>query len=345
MRLLTILLVVLSALWGGYWVVGSRALDAGVTAYLDGLPAQGTPASYASAEVWGFPNRFDLTVTEPALGDPDLLQWRAPFVQLLALSYAPHKLIAVLPGSQQIVTPAQTLTLTNGKAEASIGFLPALDLPLDRIILIVERPTLTSDIGWTIDAEQLRFAVEPVAGHINTHHVGLDLMGLTPDPGLRASLNASGTAGPGGTLPATVETLRLDLTAQLSGPLDRFAFDNGGPDLAGPGSADLTLSELNLTSLQLQWGTMLLQASGTLRRGASGTAEGGIVIRLRDWRRMVALTQTTGLVDPVLAGNLTRALEVLEGMDDNPAELDVPVRFANGRVILAGLPLFPAPNF
>ena len=73
MRTLTVLVVAVMVLWGGYWFVGARALDAAVTQWADGLPAQGTEASYTDISVQGFPNRFDLTIADPVIGDPGLI--------------------------------------------------------------------------------------------------------------------------------------------------------------------------------------------------------------------------------------------------------------------------------
>ena len=329
MRWLTGLVVGFMVVWGGYWGVGSRALERGATAWLDGLPANGIPAAYSALTVQGFPNRFDLILSDPVLGDPAALQWRAAFFHLLALSYRPYNLIAVWPDSQQIITPAQTMTLTNQSARASVLFTPTPSLPLDHLELVVDQGALASDTGWQTTFGQLRFATRQVIGQQNAHQIGLDIIGLAPDAALRQAID------PDTTLPDTVTALHLDVTAAFNAPLDRFAFGNGG----------FGLESLTLAGLRLEWGPMMLAADGTLTRDSAGFAQGQIVIHLRDWPRMVALAQASGLLDPINAGNISRALQVLAGMDTDGGDLDVPLGFSDGRMVLAGLPLLAAPRF
>lgn len=329
MKWLTALIVALMLAWGGYWVVGSGALDRGATAWLDGLPAQGIPASYANLRVQGFPNRFDLILTDLAIGDPAALQWRAPFFHLLALSYRPNHLIAVFPPAQQVVTPLQTLTLTSLSARASVLFQANTALPLDHMELVVNQGALLSDHDWEASFSQLRFATRQVFSAENAHQIGLDLIELQPAAALRRAID------PEKSLPEVVDNLHLDLTLQPDRPIDRHAFADAGPGL-------LTLT---LTSLNLHWGSMKVQAEGELTRGSDGTATGKITVRVQDWRRMLALAATGFGLDHLALGNLTRALETLEALSPDKTRLEVALTFANGRGSIAGLPLFAAPYF
>lgn len=329
MKWLTAFLVALMLAWGSYWFIGSRALGANATAWLKDLPAQNIPASYSGLQVQGFPNRFDLALSDLAIGDPLALQWRAPFFHLLALSYRPNNLIAVFPPSQQFVTPGQTLTLTSASARASVLFQATTALPLDHMELVVTEGDLLSDQAWAARFEQLRFATRQDFSAENAHQIGLDLIGLQPADSLRRAID------PEKSLPEVVDSLHLDLTLQPDRPIDRNGFADGGPGLLS----------LSLTSLNLHWGSMLLQAEGTLTRGSDGTAEGKIVVHLQDWRHMQALVSAGGFLDPISLGNLSRALETLEQLSPDKTGLEVPLRFANGRVSIAGLPLFAAPAF
>jgi hypothetical protein len=87
--------VVAATAWGAYWFVGARALDRRVAAVLAEHPA----AEAESYQIRGFPNRFDLTVNAPRI-QAGALQWQAPFLQVMALSYRPHHVIVVLPHDQ-----------------------------------------------------------------------------------------------------------------------------------------------------------------------------------------------------------------------------------------------------
>lgn len=329
MRLLTIAVLVLSGLWFGWWVVGSRGLDAGVTGWLDGLKADGVALDWSDVAVQGFPNRFDLTISAPAIGDPSLLQWRADFFQMLTLSYAPYHLIAVWPDSQTLTTPLATLTLTNEKARASVRFRPVPSLPLDHGELVVDQGRLASTLGWEASFAQARFATRQRPDLVNAHQLGLDITGLTPDPALRLAVQA---ASP---LPETVGRFSADVTLQPDAPLDRHAF----------GAVPMRLLRLDLTDIRFEWGSIGLQAQGALRRDAAGFGEGSITVTLTDWRGLISLLTQSGSLDPVATGTLSRALQVLETMEGSPAALEVPIRFANGGGTIAGLPLLVAPSF
>jgi len=329
MRALTIAVLVLSGLWFGYWVIASRGMDAGVKAWLGGLQADDVAVEWSDLSVRGFPNRFDLTINDPVIGVPERLQWRAAFFQMLTLSYAPYHLIAVWPDSQTLTTPAQTITLTNQKARASVHFRPVPSLPLDHVELVVDQGTLVSTLGWASRFAQARFATRLRPDLANAHQLGLEVTGLAPPAGLSAMIQA---AEP---LPDVVAMVHADVMVLPDVPLDRHAFSGDGPQIA----------RLELADIRLQWGTIGFEASGTLTRSASGRAEGSIDIRLQDWRGLVSLLASLGAIDDLTIATLTRALEVLETLDPDPAILDVPIVFADDRGTIAGLPLLASPEF
>ena len=89
MKKLLVLIVTLAALWAGYWFVGAAGVKAGFAVWFDARQSEGWQAEYSDLSVKGFPNRFDTTLTDPALADPATgLAWSAPFVQLFALHHA-----------------------------------------------------------------------------------------------------------------------------------------------------------------------------------------------------------------------------------------------------------------
>ena len=71
MRKLLFLMVVLVALWSGYWFVGSNAVREGVNGFFADAATQGLVAEKTALTVQGFPNRFDLQVDGMRLVDPD----------------------------------------------------------------------------------------------------------------------------------------------------------------------------------------------------------------------------------------------------------------------------------
>lgn len=329
MRALTIVVLVVSGLWFGYWVIASRGLDTGVTGWLQDLQADGAAVQWSDLSVQGFPNRFDLTISDPVIGSADTVQWRADFFQMLTLSYAPYHLIAVWPDSQTLILPQQTLTLTNQKARASVRFRPVPALPLDHIELVVDQGNLSSTLGWVVGFDQARFATRPRPDITNAHEIGLDISGLRPPATLRTAINADEP------LPETVGTIHADITLQPDIPLDRHSFSGDGPHI----------TRLEIADIRLEWGSIRVEARGSLTRNILGKGEGTITLRLTDWRGLFALLQASGAVDTVSLNTLTRGLEVLETLDPDPAILDLPITFVGERGTIAGLPLLAAPDF
>ena len=320
MRAVLAIVMLLAVLWSGYWVAGSQALSRGAEAWFAAAPAQGIEASRDSLAVRGFPNRFDLTVQDVRLADPASgYAWQAPFAQVFSLSYKPWHIIAALPPSQTLTTPAGVIALTSGKLQASVIVIPGSALTLDRTTLIGTALAATGP-GFAIRADDLRLGTRIDPARADTHQIGLEVTNLSP-----------GVVLPD--LPAAIGRLRVDAAATLTAPLDRFA-----------GQTRPTLAALDLTEARLDWGTLSLSASGTLVADATGLAEGRITLRVDNWRLLIPVFVASGMIAPDFAPNLTRGLEVMASASPDRDVLDLPVTFARGRVSLGPFPLGPAPR-
>ncbi|MDZ4135084.1 MAG: DUF2125 domain-containing protein, partial [Paracoccaceae bacterium] len=197
--------------------VGARGLEKAARAWFAGQAAQGYLAQNAGLAVQGFPNRFDLTITAPRLSDPARgIGWQAPFVQILSLSYKPWHIIAALPPTQTLTLPGSALTLTSDKLQASLIVEPTPALTLDRLAIAGSRLTLRADAGWQISAQSARLATRQAQLLRNTHEIGIEINGLTPDPALTSALV------PPADMPETIDQIALSLLLAFSGPIDRF---------------------------------------------------------------------------------------------------------------------------
>jgi hypothetical protein len=323
MRWLLWIVVLTSGLWSGYWFVGSGAVETGARQAIAAQAAMGRTAQ-AEVSIKGFPNRFDLTLTEPRFGDPALgVVYEAPFVQIFALSYKPWHLIAAFAPEQRLVTPLGTFTLAAEKLQASLVAEPGADLPLDRLAVAGDGLALTAPDGTRTGAAAARLATRRDSSAPHAHEIGLDVTALAPDAA-RATL-----AG----LPPTVETLRIVAVVALDAPLDRTAA------MRPPRLERLTLRETSF-----RWGSTALAAEGEIAPDAQGRAEGTITIRVTDWRRMIDAAMALGLLRPEIAptvAEMARLMSEAAGTGDN---LDLPLRMTGGRMSLGPLPLGPAPQ-
>lgn len=324
MRALIWIVAALAALWGGYWFVGSRAAEATARDWFAQAEQGGAVAQYADLQVAGFPNRFDLTVSEPYLADPvQGIGWRAPFAQVFSMSWKPWHLIAALPETQTLDLPGQRVAVTTTRMQGSLVLEPGTALALDQSALLAEEVALRSDLGWQLGWERLNLATRPDPGRADAHEVGLRITGFSPDPALIAAL---------GGLPATVEMIELNLIADLSAPLDR----NAGATLP-------VVEALVLHEGIVRWGGLSLFAKGEVTPDVMGRAEGRIDLRLENWREAMAAAQAMGLIAPELERTVDTVLSGLAAQGGKGDVLELPLTFRNGMTSLGPLPLGPAP--
>ena len=323
---LVVALLVAALIWMIWWAFGQIAYERGLSAWVNDRRGEGWVAEYADLETRGFPNRFDTTISEVALADPDTgVAWSAPFVQLLSLAYRPHQVIAVLPGEHRFSTPLQTLTITHKDARASLFLEASTDLALDRARLILADLNTTSSQGWKVRIAEGRFAAEAAAARENAYRIGAEVSGLVPTDAARDMLD------PSSLLPEEIESLRLDALVDFTDAWDRHAIEDARPQITG----------IDLTDLSARWGDITFRAAGEVSVDAEGLAEGQIMVRAVEWRKLLDMAESVGLVPPALRGTLETGLGLLAGPGD---VLDVPLDFSDGWVSLGLIPLGPAPR-
>ena len=325
MRALLWVVVAAAVTWGGYWFAGARALETAAQTWFRTQTDAGLVAEHSALSVRGFPNRFDLTVTDLRLANPATgYGWTAPFVQILSLSYRPWHIIAAFAKQQQLQTPWQDLAVASDKLQGSVVFVPGTNLALDRLTVVGDGMRVTSDLGWTVGVDTLRFATRQVESNGTRHEIGLEMLGLQPDPGVTAALPD---------FPETLEKLRLDALVTLTVPLDRRA-----------GQSYPRASHVDVKEVRLVWGTLVLSGSGSIAAAADGLAEGRIALRLTNWRDAMPLAVAAGLITAEVAPTWQNMLALLAAQTGTPEDLDLPLIFARGRASLGPFPLGPAPR-
>lgn len=313
MRALFFVVALLAALYGGYWFVGSSQVEARAREALADLRAQGWQVDYASLDTRGFPSRFDTTVTDLALASPDgRLSWEAPFLRVFALSYRPNRVIAAWPPEQSLTLAGQRLDIAAEGLRGSAAVDLSPDLPLADARLESGPMTVASAAGWELGLDRLLAAIRPAGPEPAAYDVFLEAEGLRP-PALGARLGL----------------LRLDGQVTLDAPLDRT--------LAAPPR----LLGLSLRELRLAQGAAALAATGDLAPDERGFLAGTLTLRAENWRDLLALLESAGLLVHDQAPFLAGALEELAGGQD---DIEVPVTFRDGQVEALGLVLLQAPR-
>lgn len=324
MRRLTVIAVVLAALWSAWWWIGATATERGLRAFLSEMEAGGWAVRYDDLRVRGFPSRFDTTAENLVLTAPNGPSFALPFFQTLMLAYAPNRAIAVWPPewrAGEVVVTSQTL-------RASLALGASADLPLQRLT-VTASPAAVEGSGWTARADEVRAAAEANPAARNGQRIGVLLSGLVLPAFAREVVD------PAGRFPERVERLRIDAVIGFDEPWDRHV-----PTASGPPQPTMVM----LNTLDFEWGTLALQAEGTLDLDAAGLPEGRIALRLSGWTDVVALGEELGLIPPQYAPIVRQAMTVLDEMDDDADGIETVLVFEEGRAILGPIPLGPAPR-
>lgn len=324
-RLIVVLLVGALA-WMTWWALGKGAYEQGLSAWIDQRRADGWVADVGELSTAGFPNRFDTTLTDLRLADPETgVAWSAPMLQFLSLAYKPHQVIAVVEGPHRFSTPLGGIDITHEDARASLFLKPETALGLDQAILILTDLALDADAGWTTAIASGRFAAESVAAATNSYRIGADVEGLEPSRPLRRMLD------PAGVLPDTVEALRLDATLAFDRPWDRFAIEDARPQP----------TRIDLADLSATWGTATFRAAGEVDVDEEGYPTGEVTIRAVDWRKILDMAVASGVLPESAAPSVERGLELMSGPRDT---IDARIGFGGGLMRLGIIPIGPAPR-
>ena len=329
MRKLLVVVLVGALAWGGYWFIGQRAVESGLASWIEQRRDEGWAADYLALNTRGFPSRFDTTITDLQLADPETgLAWTAPYFQILALSYRPNQIIAVWPDEQIIATPLQRTTVTSDRMRASVNLHPGPSLALDRSVFELGNVRLVSTDGWSTGIDKGSLATRPTVGKSNSHDIAFDATGVRPSRDLLNLLNLIGT------LPDVFERLHIETTVAFDAPWDRHAIEERRPKI----------TKFSLNKLDAKWGQMDLQAAGELDVDATGIPTGRITLRAENWRDMLQIAVTSGMIPKNLEPTIARAMQLLAEMSGNPKTLDAPLSFQNGLMSFGPIPIGFAPR-
>ena len=319
-------LVIAALLWMCWWFIGHSAYQRNLTAWMEQRRSEGWVAECSDVTTRGFPNRFDTTLSDLKLTDPETgITWSTPFVQFLSLAYRPHQVIAVLPEEHLISTPLEAFQVNHDAARASVFFRPSTSLALERARLVLEHPRIRSSQGWTVSSKELRLAIETIPVRENTYRVGMELLELSLPDMLRRNQDSSRM------LPDQVGVVRADAEFGLDAPMDKRFFER----------AHLRINRLELTDLTVRWGDFSFGATGDLAVSEDGVPEGEVMLRAENWQPILDLAAATGLFEPAFHDMLEAAFELMSGQE---GVLELPLVFSGGQVSLGVVPLGRAPR-
>ena len=311
MRILTILALVAGVLWGGWWFVGSAAVDRGARAGIEQLRADGWTVALSELSVAGFPNRFDTEVTDIDVTTPDGL-WglAAPFVQVFALAYRPNEVIVVPDRQMTLRTPVGPVEIASGdlRASARVG--------------VSTRPDL---VNATLVGSDVTARAEALVATLSQGQLAMRQASRTDSYDLAATLRGLAVTGTDidPRLPGRIDTLDLDATVTLDRPVAE-----GGRLVAA-----------TLRRTEIAWDDIRVDVTGEIAVAPDGQPTGTLNLALDGWRDLLTLATEFGLPRSqavLLSGGLS-------GLEQD-GRANVPLTLRDGMLWFGTVPLAPLPR-
>ncbi len=315
--------------WFGYWFIGSTAHEKAATAWLEERRSKGWVADYTDLTVEGFPNRFDTTISDMELVNPRSgWAWKAPFFQVLSLSYKPNHFIAVWPPEQTVSTPHQKFTITNDDMRGSLVFEANTSLELERSTITLKNLKISTSDNQSSSIESAVLASRQSETRTLAHDIAFDANNFTPSAAIKKWLD------PKSILPSAFETLTIKTTAGFDVPWNRIAIEGSAPNL----------TYLGVETFDAKWGELQIQATGALDVDGLGYPTGKLALRAKNWKDMIQLAVSSGTLKANTAKSLETGLGLIALLSGNKDTLDVPLSFANRVMSIGPIPIGKAPR-
>ncbi len=328
MRKLLWLAVIGAALWSGYWYLGARGLETGLSYWLEDRRGEGWQAEATMISTSGFPTGVETVIQDIDLVDPETgLGWSAPSFRFTAPLHAPTRVQAVWPEKQKIVTPQETIDITAGTMEGELGLVPGPSLALDTSDIQIADLGLRSNKGWTASLGSGNLTTRRLDERPYAYEILFAARNLRPARRHLLELD------PTGRVPKVVEEMIVSATIDFDAPWDRHAIEDRRPQPV----------VIDLAEVTAQWGDMQLEAAGRVTVSEDGIPDGKITVRAVNWREMVGIARRSGAIPEGLVPTVERALGGLAGLSGNRNTIDAPLSFSGGLVLFGPIPLGPAP--
>ncbi len=332
MRKIAILIGVIAATFGIYWLAAAWGLERALAGWFEERRADGWQAEYSDIRVSGFPTRFDTRLSDIELADTySGLAWSAPEFRFVSKALHPGTITATWPQKQLLATPLEKLTITSDVMQAGVVFTETTDLNLAHATMQMQAVTLATSQGARTSLEHgsLTMDQQPRGDDGSfVYRLEFQAGGLRPSSAVLERLSDIAL------LSDVIETMELTTTVSFDAPWDRFAIERARPQPR----------RIRLELLKANWGGLELWMAGDLRVAADGTPTGQITVKAKNWREMLALARTSGLLPEALAPTIERTLGFLAGLSGSPDTIDTPLTFKDGYVAFGPIPLGPAPR-
>lgn len=328
MRRLLWIFTSLALIWCIWWGVASAVLRGSVQTWLEARQAEGWQAE-AQIDGGGFPSTLVAQLKSLALADPATgVALEADTLRLEADAWWPGRARVHLPASpMRLAAPDGRAELLMDQGLMTLQLAPSAALTLRDLSWTSGPWGISQPAGSLVSADALILAMQQTEAP-KTYTFDINAQTLAPGTRLREALRVPTD------WPLAFESFRADMTVTFDRPWDLRALEDRRPQ---PRQVVLSLAEA-------AWGTLRLNLAADLEVDAEGIPTGEIRIQARNWRTMLDLAQTAGLLPPQLRPQAESVLSSLAGATGNPNTIDVTLTARGGFLALGFIPLAPAPR-
>jgi len=329
MRRLLYLVILVALVWSAYWILVAGGMHVGLARLAREGRDAGWVASYRSLTSEGYPTRVRSVLHGVELADPRSgIAWRAANLQIVMPGLHPTRITAILPPRQQVSTPLDQLTITSSSLRTDLWIGARPSLPLRRAGVLAQALDVASDRGWRLRLARGQLQAQQNARDPRTQDVTFSVQRLSPAAALFR------VRDPDGLLAQTLDSVDLKAEVGFDTPWGRSAAQGRLP----------RLTAIALTALTARWGDLGLAAQGRVTVDAQGRPAGDIVLRVRNWRRMLRISVASGWIDPDAAARIEGGLAALASLSATPDDVNLPLHLGGGTIYLGPVPLGPTPR-
>ncbi len=330
MRRLVWLGVVLAVLWSGWWVFASLAIQNGVSGWLADRRAEGWQADVAQTRVSGFPMSLDVTLTDPAMADPQTgVAFTTSSLQISAPAWSPGTVSVFLPSNELVLsTPIARYRTIAEDAEVRLGLRGGTSAEVKQLALQAGSWTISGPLGDLLGAAALDMQMLQDAEDHRLYAFNIEAPAFQPGDVPRRILRLPAD------WPLAFDNLLLDMSIRFDKPFDRSTIEEARPQ---PRRVELRVAEA-------AWGSLLIRLAAELDVSDEGIPTGDVALQARNWQDILEIAENAGVLPAPIRPQLENIIAALARSSGNPDAIDVTLAMRKGTVFLGFIPLGPAPR-
>lgn len=331
-----LVIVVLAAVWCGWWVAASSGLQRGIAKLIETRRAAGWQADVGEMKKQGFPTRLQTRLTDVTLTPPAQNAGRG-IASAVAAKRVDISTPAYWPGYVTVASPYIELGLSGPNLRAMLSaedvttdlrLRPSVSGQLDRLTLDGGAWVLDLPVTGPVEGRGLNVsAVQQTVGQ-PIYDLALDAQNVTPSAALR------GLFGLPDDWAEAFDTVTAKATITFDRLWDRKALGRTRPQ---PRVIDLRHAEL-------AWGDIALTLRGTIAVAEDGLATGTLSVAAQDWPTMLTMAESAGYIPPNFRPQAEQMLKGLAQMSGNTDALDLDITVKDGKMSMGFIPLGRAPK-